>query len=291
MDEAMKQVAVEAEKAACIRPEDYKDRDGLWVCGICHTRKQTVIEVPGVIPRTVVFCDCKHRQAEWKKFRWKGKQAEERDQLQAEGLSDMDTDAAKRMTLEDDDGSNPKARKVAETYIAGWDRNSAGGKYGMILWGQPGTGKTFYATAIGNALRKKGVTVARATAPAIVEASQGLYDTEKKRLFAMLNRNDLLILDDLGAERDTGFAREVIFNLIDTRIKLNRNLLVTTNLPIGYMSNPTDRTGNADMNYKRIFDRIFGSCAPVLIDGTSHRMGEGRDASRWVQEGVFQNRT
>jgi hypothetical protein len=45
------------------------------------------------------------------------------------------------------------------------------------------------------------------------------------------------------------------------------------------------------MSYKRIFDRIFGSCAPVLIDGTSHRMGEGRDASRWVQEGVFQNRT
>lgn len=283
MDEAVKMVADAAEKAACIEPGDYKDEEGLWMCGKCHTRKQTIIEVPGVLPRTVVFCDCKHRSEEWHRGVRNKKRTEQRDILQAEGISDMDKEAARSMTLEVDDGTNPKARKLAETYIAGWDRNHGSGKFGLVLYGNPGTGKTFYATAIGNALKRKGVTVARVTAPAIVEASQGLYDAEKKRLDNMLNRNDLLILDDLGAERDTTFAREVIFGLIDDRCKLNRNIIVTTNLPIAQMSNPVDRSGNVDISYKRIFDRLLGRCAPALIDGKSHRRMEGAAAGKWMQ--------
>lgn len=282
MNEIIGQIAENTKRAACLSPEDYKDQDGLWVCGKCHTRKQCVIEVPGLIPRTVVFCDCKHRSAELIREENGQKKEERREALR--WLSDLET--AQDVTLARDDGANPEVRKIADMYIAGWPLHCDTGKYGLIFWGQPGTGKTFFATAIGNALQRQGVTAARVTAAKIVEAMQGMYDYEKTNMLSALNRSDLLILDDLGAERDTAFAREVIFSLIDSRRNLNRNILVTTNLSMKQMTDPRDKIGNPDMGYKRIFDRLLGCCAPVLVAGDSHRRTEGREAREWLRGGA-----
>lgn len=271
-------VAAAAKVAACLSPDDYKDRAGFWVCGKCHTRKQTEIQIPSVLPPTKVFCLCECQLAE-REYRRSGRENKERiEELKRANVSDMDTPAAQAMTLDKDDGSNPFMSKMAARFVENWGALSESGRAGLVLWGTPGTGKTFFATAIGNALMQKGVTVARTTAARVVEAMQGLYDYERSSSISRINKHDLLILDDLGAERDTSFAREVMFSLVDDRCKRGLTTIVTTNMTLQRMQNPVDKTGNPDMGYKRIMDRLLGVSTPIQMSGESHRRREGNDA-------------
>ena len=81
----------------------------------------------------------------------------------------------------------------------------------------------------------------------------------------MLNDASLLVLDDLGAERSTDYALEKVYNVIDSRVRANRPMILTTNLTMGEMTNPQD------IRYSRIYDRIFECCYPVEVTGQSFR--------------------
>lgn len=278
-------IAKKAEQAACIRPEDYQDKAGYWVCGRCHTRKQCDFIVQELHIDWKVFCTCSCETEKRDNDIAYQKERERRDALKSERLSDMDTPAARSMTLDRDDGKNPFMANLAKQYIDNYDMMKASGKGGLILWGPPGTGKTFYATAIGNALMKKHISVTRITAAELVEAQQGMYDGEKRNVMSKVNSSDVLILDDIGAERDTSFARESLFSLIDTRTKQGKILIVTTNMTYEQMQNPKDKYGNTDVDYQRIFDRLLGVCAPVKVAGESHRKqasNEARDLIRGI---------
>lgn len=279
MNELIQGIAKSAERAACLRPEDYRDRDGYWVCGRCNTRKQCDLPViPNVLPKPVrVYCLCKCEEDKLRREKAKEKVVERKENLRSEGLSDMDSQAAMSMTLDKDDGSFPFMSNLAKKYTQNWQTIYKSGKGGLILWGSPGTGKTYFATAIGNAIREQGVSVGRVTAANLVEALSGMYDGERKTKVQMLNYCDLLILDDLGAERDTQYGREVIFSLVDDRYKRKKPLIVTTNLTMKQMQEPMTRKGEVDMGYKRIFDRVLGMGTPVQMSGESHRRQEGRE--------------
>jgi DNA replication protein DnaC len=220
---------------------------------------------------------CKCEEEKLRREKAKEKVEERKENLRSEGLSDMDSQAARSMTLDKDDGSFPFMSNLAKKYTQNWQTVYKSGKGGLILWGSPGTGKTYFATAIGNAIREQGVSVGRVTAANLVEALSGMYDGEKRTKVQMLNYCDLLILDDLGAERDTQYGREVIFSLVDDRYKRKKPLIVTTNLTMKQMQEPMTRKGEVDMGYKRIFDRVLGMGTPVQMSGESHRRQEGRE--------------
>lgn len=277
-------IAASAEKAACIREEDYRDKAGLWHCGRCHAPKQTVISWPGIPKPITVYCLCDCERKDMTLEQKQRAARERREKIKRESLSDMDTPAAKAMTLDADDRENPTLSDLARKYVESWETIRASAVGGMILWGSPGTGKTFYATAIGNELLKLDVTVARVSAAKIVEVMQGLYDYEKGGFVSTLNQNDLLILDDIGAERDTPFAREVIFSVVDNRCNLKKPIIATTNLTVQQMRDPKDRSGAPDMGYKRIFDRLLGAGTPVQVAGDSRRRQHGEEAREMMKE-------
>ena len=83
-----------------------------------------------------------------------------------------------------------------------------------------------------------------------------------------MNRAKLVIFDDLGAERNTDYALEKIYNIIDSRYRKNLPMILTTNLTIDEMQQETD------MRYKRIYDRIFEVCYPMQFTGPSWRQKE-----------------
>lgn len=49
---------------------------------------------------------------------------------------------------------------------------------------------------------------------------------------------DLLIVDDFGMERQTDYAREQVFNIIDGRYLARKPLIVTTNLSLHELKHP-----------------------------------------------------
>ena len=83
-----------------------------------------------------------------------------------------------------------------------------------------------------------------------------------------LMRAELLVLDDLGAERGTDFALEKVYDIIDSRYRLHRPMILTTNLTLDEMK------GTRDIRYSRIYDRIFEVCYPVKFTGVSYRKAE-----------------
>ena len=80
-----------------------------------------------------------------------------------------------------------------------------------------------------------------------------------------LCRYPLLIIDDFGMERDTNYALEQVYNIIDSRYRSKRPLIITTNLTLDEIRHPQD------VAHARIYDRVLEMCVPVSCFGTSIR--------------------
>ena len=138
-----------------------------------------------------------------------------------------------------------------------------------------GTGKSFFAGCIANALLEQGVPVLMTNFSRILNALSGLYSEEKNQYIDSLNQYSLLIIDDLGIERSTEFALEQVFNVIDSRYRSKLPLIVTTNMTLEELKNPQDLTRS------RIYDRVLERCVPLRINNQNIRQ---RNAAESMKE-------
>ena len=167
-------------------------------------------------------------------------------------------------TFEKDNGKNP-VMKVARDYVSKWS-DFASKNAGLVLWGDVGTGKTFFAACIANALVEQNVSVKMTNFSTIL--NDLFAESDKNKYLDRLNKHSLLIIDDLGIERGTEYALEQVYNVIDTRYKSGKPLIVTTNLTLDELKFPTD------IPHKRIYDRVLGMCVPVMFNGMNFRKEE-----------------
>ena len=108
----------------------------------------------------------------------------------------------------------------------------------------------------------------------LLELIQGGEEKETD-ILARLNSAKLVIFDDLGAERNTDYALEKIYNIVDSRYRRQKPMIFTTNLTVAEMQEETD------IRYSRIYDRVFEVCYPMQFIGQSWRM---KTASRRFDE-------
>jgi DNA replication protein DnaC len=100
----------------------------------------------------------------------------------------------------------------------------------VCLLGQPGTGKTHLAVALGNSAARHGYRVRFFTAAALVnllEEKQKQYQLD--RFLHQLDRTDLLICDELGYLSFSRAGAELLFQVFADRYE-RRSLLITSNL-------------------------------------------------------------
>ena len=74
-----------------------------------------------------------------------------------------------------------------------------------------------------------------------------------------------MIIDDLGIERNSEYAREQVFSIIDSRYRSQLPMIVTTNLSLKKLKNPED------MARARIYDRVLERCMPIRVNGQNIR--------------------
>ena len=134
-----------------------------------------------------------------------------------------------------------------------------------MLFGDVGTGKSFAAGCIANALLDRDVPVLMTNFPTILARLRGAFGEDRTDFLDSLGDYDLLIIDDLGAERNTEYALEQMFSIIDSRYRGNKPLIVTTNLKLDELKHPPD------LAHARIYDRILERCAPILFAGKNFR--------------------
>ena len=179
--------------------------------------------------------------------------------LKANALQDK---ALFAYTFDRDDGQNP-AMKYARRYVEHWAAMIERGQ-GLLLWGGVGTGKTFAAACIANALVEREVGVRMITLGDALVQLFGMNGEERVRYLESLSSCGLLILDDFGVERRTPYAREQVYEIVNRRYLSGRPMVVTTNLTL-------EELKNADRDDSRINDRVLERCVPVCFDGDSLR--------------------
>ena len=167
------------------------------------------------------------------------------------------------------------ARRYADKFNELYEKNQ-----GLLFYGDVGTGKTHIACCIGNALMDSLVSVFATSFVKILQKSKGFRNTDEEEAYiAKLNTAKMLILDDLGAERGTDYALEIVYNIID---RSGKPMIVTTSLTMSQMQDEND------IRLRRIYDRIFEVCFPVEFKGKSLRMKEAAkrydDMSKLMEE-------
>ena len=253
---------LEAKANEAIKTEegDYV-KDGLLHCGKCHTPKQCRVELMGMVisPKCLCKCESERRDREAEEER-RRQFAERIKRYRSMGFPQSQM---QDWTFDNDDGGNAKLTNMAKRYVDHFDAMCKDGK-GLLLYGGVGTGKTYIACMIANALIDKGYPVLVTNFARVLSTLQGTFD--KQEYLDSLNQFKLLIIDDLGIERDTGYAKEQVFNIIDSRYRAGLPMIVTTNLTIQKLAT------EGDLADKRVYDRILERCYPVEVAGESRRM-------------------
>ena len=241
--------------------EYFNETNHLIYCSKCNTPRQCRHELQGKVLIPSIRCKCQQEIFEQEEAQRKlHKKQMEIEHLKTSGLQDK---SLYDYTFAKDNGSNPEM-KLAHNYVSNWEEMKANAS-GLLIWGDVGTGKSFFAGCIANALLEKGVPVLMTNFSRILNTLTGMHFEDRNQFIHSLNRYSLLIIDDLGIERNSDFALEQVFNVIDSRYRSGKPLIVTTNLTLDDLRNPEDTA------HSRIYDRLLSMCVPVRFTGDNFR--------------------
>ena len=266
--------------ASCeIAEGDFVGDDGLLRCGKCGTEKQMRVEWGGEVAVMPVMCKCQAEEAERR----------EAVRRAVAHIRSVESAPSHRLCLPLDPKhefglgrDDKRGFRIVREYARHWAQMAEGG-HGLVLIGPPGTGKTFAAGCLANFVRHDGKVP---LVTSVSRAENVLWDAkgeDRTRVLEGIRSYDLVVIDDLGAERDSSYMDSRAFDLVDACYRSGRPLVVTTNVPLSQLKDPKG------LARTRIYDRVLERCQPVIFDGPSYRAlraEENRAAVRRILDGV-----
>jgi len=235
--------------------------DGILHCGKCRTAKQVRFMLGDKEIKPLAICQC--MQAEQAAIEEEIKKTERAKRISERRDIAFPEADMKNWTFAADDGGNGNVTKIALNYVEHFREMQERGK-GLLFYGNVGTGKTFIAAAIVNALIDRDYSCLMTSFPRLINTISGMYAGKQDYLDG-LNDFDLLVIDDLAAERDTEYVNEVVQQVIDSRYRSGLPTIITTNLTADEIKNP------AQIQKQRTYSRLLEMCIPIEVKGTDRR--------------------
>lgn len=143
------------------------------------------------------------------------------------------------------------------------------GDAGMLLSGEPGTGKTRLVCAAGWRILERGYRVLfHNTTGLFADIRAAMDETSESSeadILESCRKVDVLILDDLGAEKPSDYVEQIIYLILNRRIEDQKTVIATSNIAAHIMAN---RLGS------RVVSRIY-ELAPkgnrLVVSGPDQR--------------------
>lgn len=150
------------------------------------------------------------------------------------------------------------------------------GHENILFLGNPGTGKTHLATALGHAACAQGKRVRFVTVTGLVtQLLEAREDRQLERFLTRLTKLHLLVLDELGYVPFSKAGAELLFEVI-SRAYERQSLIVTTNLPFEQW---TEILGNERLT-GALLDRITHRVHIIEANGESYRLKDAKKRTK-----------
>lgn len=243
-------------------PETEYMKDGHAYCKTCHERKDG--EVKSLMDMKFIFknnCKCDRERFE------KQKQREKEQEIEKLKRSCFISMSQWAYTFDNYKGEKDKSYTIAKNYVKEYEQMKKE-NIGLLFCGTVGSGKTYLACCIANALIEEYMirVKIRNFAQIINDLQKSGFDLDKNEYIESLTNVSVLILDDLGIERDTSYAKEQVYYIVNSRYLKQKPTIFTTNLPYEKIQNSDD-----GVEYERIYSRIIEMCIPIKVMGEDFR--------------------
>ncbi len=151
-----------------------------------------------------------------------------------------------------------------------WAKRGKKNPGGVLLYGPKGTGKSTLTAAAVNSLLRDRIGVAWVNAPRLYLEALEVQKSEHGGVLSLIDRYrnyQVLVLDDLGAEKASDFAQTIMYGILNDRAENDNILIATTNLDPGQGLNSEleNRVG------ERNASRLIGLCDIVSLPGADLR--------------------
>lgn len=238
-----------------------RTENGIVICGTCGCRRSSVVN------GKTIACDCLCDKARYDAEAIAiAREAEKRERV--ERMREGIVRDYSGITFEKDDGTDAKTAGIARDYVENFE-TALEENCGLMFYGTPGGGKTFFAACIANALVEQGRSVLMTSVAHLVHEMQSNFEEKKNDVLRRVADVDLLVLDDVGVEANTAYRMEKLFEIIDTRANAEKPMLITTNtLTPDRLKNP------ANVEEQRIFSRLRGGMLYIMVNHKDRRDGQ-----------------
>jgi len=140
---------------------------------------------------------------------------------------------------------------------------------GVYLWGKAGAGKTVMACSILREYARRGEVIKYKSVPMLIMEIQDSYRNGEEGALSALKKVSnipVLLIDDLGTEKNTEFVSQALYCIINEREQWERTTIITSNYSI------------KDFHTKdaRLASRISGMCEIIHLTGEDRRFDTGK---------------
>jgi len=161
--------------------------------------------------------------------------------------------------------------KWLKKFYDSYDKN--GNFKGLYLHGNFGCGKTYLISALFNELSKKRISTEIVYFPELLSEIKGDFDTYGDKM-EYLENVDLLLIDDIGAEKCTEWSRdEILGTILNKRMNNYKTTFFTSNLDMESLMQHfrINNYSDDEMNARRIIERIKQLSEDMELIGENKR--------------------
>lgn len=164
-----------------------------------------------------------------------------------------------------EDVATQTAYSLAYKYVTDFDIEKL---RNLIIEGGTGTGKSYLSYCIAKALKEKGYTVLFIDIVELLEVIRSTFNNNSKQTeheyMEVIQKVDLLVLDDVGANKQTDWANQVLYNISNKRA--GKHTIYTTNLSYKEMA------AESTFELKRSYSRMFENAKVIKMYGKDRRL-------------------